>query len=194
MANPKHLERLLKSAKEGNECKAWNKWVEKNFGIEIDLEGADLQYGNFQCADLFKANLQNSNLQGANFKHANVEQANLKNSNLFGAYFQNAYLGGANLQKANLQFANFQFADLQYANFEGANLQFANLSNASVYASKFKVSSAQNIICASLELRENSGDKTLTFTPSQVEELEKYLESEISGLDELYTSRFEVLE
>ena len=101
----------------------WNKWREKNFGVEIDLEGAYLQRANLQQANLQRARLLGANLEGADLEGANLKGADLEGANLKGAYLQRAKLQGAYLGRAKLQGAYLQRANLLGVNLKGAYLQ-----------------------------------------------------------------------
>ena len=95
-------------------------WLEdKEGGVRLDLQNANLQGTNLQDADLQYADLQGANLQRANLQYADLQGANLQ---------------FANLQRANLQGANLQNADLQDARLEGV----INLQDAAVVVSDFK--------------------------------------------------------
>ncbi len=54
MADEKQLEILKRGVD------AWNRWREKNYGLSIDLSGADLRDANLRGADLSGANLENT--------------------------------------------------------------------------------------------------------------------------------------
>ncbi len=146
ISNKEH-EYVLKVLKGGKE---WKMWV-INYGISLNLRGADISYLNFALGtELGNANLQDANLSKANLWQANCSDANLTGANLSftylrGANFRGAILKGAELSGATLYGTNFSGADLQGASLQGAqfsedanhncarfpdaNLQGANLSN-----------------------------------------------------------------
>ena len=119
--------------------------------VEVNMEGATLEGGNFsgrnlknaifKGANLRQCNFSGSNLKGANFEGAdatgaNFSGANLKESNLQGASLQYANLTGANLKNANLEKANLKGAKISGANFNGANLQEATLPHGQEFQSE----------------------------------------------------------
>ena len=123
----------------------WNRWRRTNPGVTPIVSTTDLEFVQFETADLRGANLKNADLRNAVLEFANLEDADLGNAdlgnaNLWGANLGNAnlknavladsFLGKANLEDANLENANLGFAKLGSANLRGANLEKANLGNA----------------------------------------------------------------
>jgi uncharacterized protein YjbI with pentapeptide repeats len=115
-ANPKHVERLLKT----NQCPL------------CDLSGADLGEANLYGANLVGANLQGANLNGANLGSANLTDANLAGAKLDRAYLYDAVIEATNFSRADLTNAYLKDAKLTNVQFEGAKLQGANLSRANL--------------------------------------------------------------
>ncbi len=146
MANPDHVELILRGVS------GWNAWRLENYwavGVpdftaanlrEAELSGAnlisaDLTRANLFAAilnraDLFEANLSEAVLGGAKLSQANLRRANLREANLSGASLSDADLSGAILHKANLYVANLGSADLRKADLCGADLSRADLSGA----------------------------------------------------------------
>ncbi len=132
MANEEQL-RILN--KEG--VQAWNEWRKDNRDVEIDLEGANLNYAylegaNLNYAYLEGANLYNAQLERAQLNYAQLNYAYLEGANLEGANLNGANLNGANLEGAYLEGAHLEGAHLNYAYLEGANLNGANLTDANL--------------------------------------------------------------
>ena len=138
MADKKQLERLLGGVREWNDYRGnyewesyytsglrWNKRGKKDYGIEVDLSGADLREIHLIEVNLSGADLSGADLSGAFLIGANLSEANLSGANLSGAFLIEAFLSEANLSGANLI-----EADLSEANLSGANLIEANLSGA----------------------------------------------------------------
>jgi hypothetical protein len=152
MANEEHLKLLSQGVD------SWNTWRRINYGIRVDLSGANfckaqlkkanlrwvqLIGANLSGANLIGANLSGANLIGANLSGANLRWANLKEANLTAADLSSANLGKtdlreANLTTANLSSANLREANLRDANFTVATLSFADLSLTQALATNFK--------------------------------------------------------
>jgi hypothetical protein len=155
MANPEHLEILKQGVKK------WNAWRVENWGMQIDLSGADLNEADFSGVNLWKANLSGVNLREANLSratlgHADLSGANLREANLreatlvwatlfrasfigasfSGADLSSAYIIDANLSKADLSRAILKWADLSGAYLKGAYLHGANLAAARLFDAK----------------------------------------------------------
>lgn len=136
MANQEQLEIL----KQGVEV--WNKWKKENFGVTIDLTGAELRHANLYEAHLHGADLSGVDLSGAFLVGAHLGVAKLNGANLVEANLTNAELSIAELDKANLRGAKLFVANLREANlFEtdlrDADLQGANLVGAKLHGSNF---------------------------------------------------------
>lgn len=102
---------------------------------EANLDGANFEGANLEGSDFKKANLEEADLEDANLKRANFIEADLKGADLKGADLEGADLKGADLEGTDLEKANFKGANLQWAflkrvNLEGADLQEANLKEA----------------------------------------------------------------
>jgi len=130
--------------------------------LQVNLEGADLEWGILTGADLRGASLLQANLEGADLEEADLEGADLEGATLTramlkkasligadlrgadliggtlneadlrGAYLINTKLRGADLTGANLRGADLTGADLEGANLEGADLEGANLAKTSL--------------------------------------------------------------
>ncbi len=136
MANPTHLEMLLKGRDE------WITFYETiKKGDHPDFSNADLtgaalhdmilKSPDFSGANLKRANFRNAYLHNANFSNANLSYSNFCEINAYGAaLFRGAEFFGANLQRAHLKGADLQHAKLNCAGLSGAYLRNANLSGA----------------------------------------------------------------
>ena len=168
MADPKHIEWLIESAKLHIEL--WNlKLANGKFrpdfagtnlfdtlyeagvfeiGEKIPLAGADFSYADFSdavlsYADLTGADLQRSKLMKVDLGEAvlvdaNLYGANLESADLRGANFANANLGGANLTGCYLDGANLTNANLQGAWLHRTHLKNADLTNANLLDAKLE--------------------------------------------------------
>lgn len=115
-ANPKHVERLLKT----NQCPL------------CDLSNADLSETNLFGANLVGANLKGVNLTGANLGSANLSDADLTGAKLERAYLYEAIFEATNLSRADLSSAYLKDAKLTNVQFEATKLQGTNLSRANL--------------------------------------------------------------
>ena len=77
-----------------------------------------------------EGNFNGANLDKANLASANLVRADLNNASLYGANLAGAKLGKAGLILANLAGANLARADLAEADLYGANLHYTNLVDA----------------------------------------------------------------
>jgi hypothetical protein len=82
MANQEHVERLRKST-----TQEWNDWREENPQIIPDLEGADLNNGNFTGV-----NLRDSKLRGATFVNSYLEGVDLRGADIRDIVLTRAYI------------------------------------------------------------------------------------------------------
>jgi uncharacterized protein YjbI with pentapeptide repeats len=119
MFNEKPLARLKRNVEK------WNQWRKTNYGIAIDIRGANLRKANLCRANLRRANLSEADLSGADLSGADLREADLSKANL-----SEAHLSKANFSEANLSRADLREAHLLKANFSEANLSEANLSEA----------------------------------------------------------------
>ena len=172
MANKRHLRIIQRGVQ------VWNKWREKDLGVNPDLSGADLGGLDLSRADLIEANLSEANLSEvelggadlsgakltrANYSMANLSEVDLSMADLSEANLNEAKLSEAELGGANLTAANLVRADLSRANLSGADLSRADLSEANL--SEAKLSEAElggaNLAGANLN-RADLGGATLT--------------------------------
>ena len=128
MANQEQVDRLKSNVE------FWNAWRKKNWGIQIDLSGANLSginlFGaNLSGVNLFRSNLSGADLIGVNLTGADLDEADLSVADLSGANLSKANLSGANLRRAILFEANLRGANLQRVDLTRANLSEANLRN-----------------------------------------------------------------
>ena len=173
MANPRHLEFLLKN--DEIDVKGWNEWRKRNAQVIPEISGTNLSGKNFTLADkdgwmvesinlestdLEKVCLENAYLEGANLKDAYLEGANLKNADLFNAQLMNSYFEGANLEGAKLFNANLEGANFLGANLKGVNLGNAYLENASLFGAKLKNTNLQGSYLKNVDL----SNADLSFT------------------------------
>jgi uncharacterized protein YjbI with pentapeptide repeats len=111
------------------------------------LNGADLDYTNFEGADmrhvtacydtsLFRADLGATNLQGAMLHGIKFQFGSLTGAKLQNATLTNADLRGVSFVSANLEGANLSDSWLQNARFTNANLKGANLTGANLSGAK----------------------------------------------------------
>jgi hypothetical protein len=105
MANEEQLEIL----KQGVEV--WNKWLEENPTVAIDLRGADLSKSDLSHADFYRADLFTGNLSNVNLNKAILAGADLWEADLTRADLSEAFLEGTNLTGANLKGSNFWKAE-----------------------------------------------------------------------------------
>ncbi len=98
--------------------------------ITIDLRGANLQGIDVESGNFDKARLSGAQLQGAHLSGAQLQGAYLIEAQLQGAYLGFAELQGADLSRAQLQGAHLSGAQLQGADLGFAELQGADLSRA----------------------------------------------------------------
>lgn len=87
----KHGIKILKKLGKDKFC-AWVRKQSKKHNLEINLEGANLEW-----AYLYRANLEGADLYGANLKRAYLYKANLYRANLYKANLEGVYLEGANI-------------------------------------------------------------------------------------------------
>jgi hypothetical protein len=105
----------------------------------INLQGANLQYAQFQNAKLTGANLQRTHLRFAKFQEANLSGVNFYKADLRKADLKDAQIDllerdskkiPSNFHEANLENASLKCADLKDAVFLKANLNKADLRGA----------------------------------------------------------------
>lgn len=127
MADPNHLQLLLKGAE------YWNDWCRSNPMSKANLFGANLSGADLTRARLKSANLRNADLSGSNLSGAILYGANLYKANLTGANLNTSNLIKANLRETNLSFATFCHAKLKEANLSKSNLRNTDLTGANLY-------------------------------------------------------------
>jgi uncharacterized protein YjbI with pentapeptide repeats len=113
MANPEHLDIMMKGVK------TWNEWRDNHPKIAPDLIFADLILNNLRDANLKDVNLRNANLEGASLNYANLTYADLRNANLI----------NADLESANLICVDFNYTKLNCTKFNGAILGRTTFAN-----------------------------------------------------------------
>ena len=133
MANEEYVNILTSGSIE-----AWNRRLEDDPGIVLDLSLADLSGATLCGADLrgaylTSANCTGVNLTGANLRGANLTDVNLTDANLTNADLTDANLTDANLTDVNLTGVSLANAILKEANFTRANLRSADLSGADFF-------------------------------------------------------------
>ncbi len=124
MANPEHLEIVLKGTE------SVNQWHEQHQYEHLDLSNADLSGIALSKANLYESNLSGTNLSLADLTEAILFAADLSNANLSRASLSKAMLANADLSNANLSEADLSSSDLSRTNLYKTNLHSANLSKA----------------------------------------------------------------
>ena len=137
MANPEHLEILMRGAK------VWNAWREKNIHIwpdlkEADLGGLNLAEYNLRRAFLVQGNLQKANLTFADLSHADLRSVDFQEANLHEAHLHHSNLSETNLKRANLSRGNFVGAQFNEARMQEANLGGGNLRSTNFYGTDLR--------------------------------------------------------
>lgn len=104
-------------------------WARKHFG-PVNLHGwsfakAQVQYANFQGADLRGVSFREADARGAIFDDADLTETDFTGALLQGASFRRACLHRASFQQALLLSAHLEHAGVQGATFAGANLEWA---------------------------------------------------------------------
>lgn len=120
------------------DVQAWNKWRKENSHIKINLESANLSFGELSDADLSYANLNHADMGesvgiAANFEGASLIAAKFYESNFTKANFANSTLYAALFDDANLTEANFEKADLQNVRMVNTKLENAILNDSRIY-------------------------------------------------------------
>jgi len=131
MANPKHVELVMRGSKYINEYR------KKHPYETLDLSGANLRNANLREANLSNSNLEKADLSLANLVDVNLQKANLKNASLLGAYLIGANLSEANFIEAKLGAANLDSANISNATFYKADLTRTHLRGATIYNADF---------------------------------------------------------
>jgi uncharacterized protein YjbI with pentapeptide repeats len=142
MANPGHLQKLQKEAKN------WTIWLtsyhSKSLDLigatlcDLDLSGIELDNANMNGACLSRTDLSGNNLESSRFNKAELIKVKLDNANLKRTRFKNADLTHAQAINACLYGADMEKAEAVSANFEGADFSEANLCDAVLSASNFQ--------------------------------------------------------
>ncbi len=182
MANPEHLEILMKGVE------AWNQWREEHPSLLVDLADAGLQGAvlprvNFRNAFLIEADLRGVDLRGANLIGANLHQAKLDGANLAEWYFTEDFLPADLRAEANLSWADLTQANLREADFSGAEVIGTNLNGADVRGANFNLATFLETVLADVDLSAVKGlENTIHYGPSSI------------GLDTLYRSQGKIPE
>jgi len=116
----------------------FNRWREKNPGMDVDLSGGDFSKMELDEADFTDALLHNSDFSGASLIGADFSRANISNSNLSNIDGRLARFEGTIASKANFTGANLSRAKLRMGYFDGADFTDANLNRASFRDSVLK--------------------------------------------------------
>jgi uncharacterized protein YjbI with pentapeptide repeats len=144
MANPLHLEILLKGVT------AWNEWRKENPQVAPNLSGANLSGLHIEGADLTGADLTGANLTKAHLCGLRTVGKDLIAISLHkpvvieGMDITWTYLRGANLSEADLTDADLSGAGLDKADFSRAKLDNANFTWASLIETKLISASLRN--------------------------------------------------
>ncbi|MCB1083300.1 MAG: pentapeptide repeat-containing protein, partial [Simkania sp.] len=143
------LERLIKEGKIEGAVGVEKVYTRK--GKEVDVNGRELSYANFEntnlkWANLYGVNLYKANLYGANLIEAILRKAELGKTDLRVADLSGAYLqGGTNLEEANLEGANLRKANIEEANLKKANLRGANLRKTNLRRADLREANLQEV-------------------------------------------------
>jgi hypothetical protein len=128
MANPEHLEALLKGGA------YWNAWRQNKPEVRPDFTYADiggkvgLAEAYLHEADFALANLSGTNLTGAVLYRTNFSWADLSRANLTRANLQDV-----NFTRANLSEATIVEAGLSHARFDQTDMRRARITDCTVY-------------------------------------------------------------
>ena len=209
---------LIKSSKEGDNCKLWNDWRKNNPDTKIKLEKANLVGSNLfesnlsnAClkgayllgailinADLKGTNLVGSNLVGSNLFESNLSNANLKNADLKGAVLSGANLSNANLNSADLFNANLSNANLNNADLKGADLFAVNLLLANLIETNLSNTNLVGANLSNAELRDvnlenatlgNTTFGNVDFNVFKIPNTLRHTGPSTIGIDTLYQSK-----
>ena len=183
MGNPEQLAILLRQGVE-----IWNEWRERNPGVVVDLNGADLHGVRLRWADLHDAKLIETDLRWVSLCGAKLSGADLSGAVLTGADFTGGVLmemdsngnniitkfpeadlrwvslRGAKLSRADLSRADLRGADLSGADLTGADLSAALYSHETIWPEGFEPSAYGAISERPGEVPAK-GDFTITFSP-----------------------------
>ena len=158
MANPEHLQEILKGAE------SWNAWRKANPYLEYDLSKADLQHldlsgvdfsdailedavlyqTKFEGAKFYLAKMKNADLGGCNLISVNMINADLTNACLDEALLLRANMDKCTLAQASLVKAKMKNAKLNGAFMEGCNLSEADLTCADLTDAMIDISDLSN--------------------------------------------------
>uniref|UniRef100_A0A2A4YVA7 Pentapeptide repeat-containing protein n=1 Tax=OCS116 cluster bacterium TaxID=2030921 RepID=A0A2A4YVA7_9PROT len=136
MANPSYIKLLRQSIKEWNSFRADNTIIpDLSFAdlSGINLDGAILNYANFEGSNLsessFKgAKLHYSNMVGVDFSNSNLEAAQLFATDMSGAVLSGVNFQGADLRNINTQSVTFHQTSVLSQN-KGKRINSVDLSS-----------------------------------------------------------------
>ena len=111
---------------------SWNKWMEENNSVAVDLGGMD-----FSGADLSGYNLSIVGGGHANFSKCVLRKTDFSHSDLVDANFQGADIAGANFDGANLTDANLNEVTAKNTDFYQASLELASVNSVAFHKASF---------------------------------------------------------
>jgi uncharacterized protein YjbI with pentapeptide repeats len=94
MANEEHLARLQQGVD------AWNRWRDKNPGLELDFSGVNLTEANLRGADLTRVHLIGAHPSETDLREANLTRTHLSEADLHDATIGSTILGNVDLSTA----------------------------------------------------------------------------------------------
>jgi len=156
MANPEHLEIVLKGPE------SINQWRKQHPTERFDLSKANLSSTDLSWASLSGGNLSKANLSNAKLFIARLVETDLSEANLNGAVLIGADLTLANLSRASLSDALLFGVNLYYANLSKVDLSEAELPDTYFYntiltATNFNKAIFSNVTFANCNLSDCKG-------------------------------------
>jgi uncharacterized protein YjbI with pentapeptide repeats len=159
----------------------WNEWMDKNYGVLVQLQGADLSEAELSHANLRDAYLSHANLSETNLSHADLSDTDLSGANLRSADLSGANLADANLVGTDLSNARLNGVTLRYARLFGAKLAGARLYGAKLYHARLD---GADFTDADLEGADftSASLSNANFTRAQLHNV-KFAETALNGAD-----------